>query len=325
MGHLLSLWLPAAAGLIVGSRPARRLPARRALATSTDERWPAWTESIEADASLLYMPFLEHQLGVLERLGAVEEPSALEPRLSYAAKARAKGGLQARVGSRVFSVGGVFRRVRMTYFDGGHSLQVFNSLWCLFGVQCFVQSARLGCTVAMPRYPALDRKDAPLLGIDLLRFGPKKFLCVVDAQPPAGRDPTDGSVPHDTSALDAIRAAPGNDALRGEVSSKWYDDNRFFSNQMLYGRFQEGEAEVNDVLFPAFVDYLDAYVDLVSSAPLDPAHAEAARAGHADYDVFNAARDPAHGLFTSYFGEDWANDFVHDFLFESAPRTSAHE
>ena len=77
MGYLLSLWLPAAAGLIVGSRPARRLPARRALATSTDERWPAWTESIEADASLLYMPFLEHQLGVLERLGAVEEPSAL--------------------------------------------------------------------------------------------------------------------------------------------------------------------------------------------------------------------------------------------------------
>ena len=125
--------------------------------------------------------------------------------------------------------------------------------------------------------------------------------------------------------LDAIRAAPGNDALRGEVSSKWYDDNRFFSNQMLYGRFQEGEAEVNDVLFPAFVDYLDAYVDLVSSAPLDPAHAEAAGAGHADYDVFNAARDPAHGLFTSYFGEDWANDFVHDFLFESAPRTSGHE
>ena len=37
-----------------------------------------------------------------------------------------------------------------------------------------------------------------------------------------------------------------------------------------------------------------------------------------DYDVFNAARDPAHGLFTSYFGADWANDFVHDFLFEQS-------
>ena len=102
----------------------------------------------------------------------------------------------------------------MTYFDGGQALQVFNSLW----------------------YPTFDRPDAPLLGVDLLRFGPKKFLCIVDAQPPQGR----ARAAHDTSTLDAIkRKYP---ALEGEVSSRYYDDNRFFSKQMLYGRFgDDGE------------------------------------------------------------------------------------
>ena len=77
----------------------------------------------------------------------------------------------------------------MTYFDGGQSLQVFNSLW----------------------YPTFDRPDAPLLGVDLLRFGPKKFLCIVDAQPPQGR----AHATHDTSTLDAIkRKYP---VLEGEV------------------------------------------------------------------------------------------------------------
>ena len=72
----------------------------------------------------------------------------------------------------------------MTYFDGGQSLQVFNSLW----------------------YPTFDRPDAPLLGVDLLRFGPKKFLCIVDAQPPQGR----ARAAHDTSTLDAVEVGHPN-------------------------------------------------------------------------------------------------------------------
>ena len=300
--HLLCTLFAASAALQAPQYRCRPNAAPRATVAAAEPpppaaRGPGWSTSVEEDAELLYMPFLEHQLALLDKLGAVEEHGALTPELGYATKAKAKtDGLAARVGSRVFSVPGAFRRVRMTYFDGGHSLQVFNSLW----------------------YPALDRADAPLLGIDLLRFGPKKFLCVVDAQPPGGRSPDDGSVPHDTSALDAVRGDPKNEELRGEVSSKWYDDNRFFSGQMLYGRFDRGAEAVDDTLFPAFVAYLAAYVDLVKTCDVDADGAAAASAAHADYDVFNAARDPAHGLFTSYFGADWANDFVHDFLFEQS-------
>ena len=48
------------------------------------------------------------------------------------------------------------------------------------------------------------------------------------------------------------------------LSSNRYDDNRYFSKQMLYSRFNEtGRAGVRASLFPAFADYLQAYVDVV--------------------------------------------------------------
>ena len=61
---------------------------RRAAAPAheTDDRWPGWTESVDGASELLYMPFLEHQLGVLGALGAAEVPSALPPHLALATK-----------------------------------------------------------------------------------------------------------------------------------------------------------------------------------------------------------------------------------------------
>ena len=36
---------------------------------------------------------------------------------------------------------------------------------------------------------------------------------------------------------------------------------------------------------------------------------------HISYDTYNAEVDPAHALFKSYFGKQWADDFVREFLF----------
>ena len=37
-----------------------------------------------------------------------------------------------------------------------------------------------------------------------------------------------------------------------------------------------------------------------------------------DYDQYSAERDPASGLFSSYFGHDWSERFLYEFLFEDA-------
>lgn len=38
------------------------------------------------------------------------------------------------------------------------------------------------------------------------------------------------------------------------------------------------------------------------------------------YDTYSADRDPAVGLFAAMFGEQWAEDFVHGFLFSLSER-----
>jgi 15,16-dihydrobiliverdin:ferredoxin oxidoreductase len=37
-----------------------------------------------------------------------------------------------------------------------------------------------------------------------------------------------------------------------------------------------------------------------------------------DYDQYSADRDPASGLFSSYFGHQWSEKFLYGFLFEDA-------
>jgi Ferredoxin-dependent bilin reductase len=46
------------------------------------------------------------------------------------------------------------------------------------------------------------------------------------------------------------------------------------------------------------------------------------------YDVYSALKDPAVGLFDTYFGKEWSADFVHKFLFEHssvAPSSPVHK
>ena len=48
------------------------------------------------------------------------------------------------------------------------------------------------------------------------------------------------------------------------MSSKFYDETQFFSQQMLFARFDD-EKIVTDDLFPAFKSYVKAHLDLVRS------------------------------------------------------------
>ena len=195
-------------------------------------------------------------------------------------------------------------------------MQVFNSLW----------------------YPRLERGErgqglvegAPLLGIDLLCFGSHKMLAVVDCQPLKGRcslkSSGGGGDEVGGSAFAAIRRR--YPSLCGKMSSRYYDENQFFSDAMLFGRFEDRELVATD-LFPAYQEYLAAYLDHIGDMKnLDvlggsnkEGLAALVRGQQMDYDQYSADRDPAHALFKSYFGDEWADDFVHDFLFTMADRS----
>ena len=58
---------------------------------------------------------------------------------------------------------------------------------------------------------------------------------------------------------------------------------------------------------------------LADATPLtDPSDIARVAKAQQDYDQYSADRDPAHGLFSSHFGTDWANRFLFEFLFEEA-------
>ena len=193
----------------------------------------------------------------------------------------------ARIGCMEFR-GETFRKVRMTYFDGGDAVQVFNSLW----------------------YPSYEL-EAPLFGVDLISLGLNRILAVIDFQP---LHPTPEYSAKYIDHLHAIRSKYPD--LHGVLSGKIYDDTSFFSKQMLFGRFTD-ESKVMPVVLPAFQEYLLSYVSMVSSLSpnTDDSAKDLVRSRQRSYDEYSALKDPAVGLFDAYFGKEWSHDFVHQFLF----------
>ena len=182
------------------------------------------------------------------------------------------------------------RKIRYTYIDAGGSAQVFNSVI----------------------YPG-HHYDLPLLGIDFLSFGAKKILVVLDFQPLFRYQA------YQEKYIEPMKGVRDryND-LAQNLEMKFYDANQYFSKYLLFAKTDP--ETVNKRLFPAYKAYLDLYWQMLDEAePLSqPEDIQRIVKAQKDYDQYSAERDPASGLFSSYFGKEWAEDFLHNFLFEDA-------
>jgi 15,16-dihydrobiliverdin:ferredoxin oxidoreductase len=169
-------------------------------------------------------------------------------------------------------------------------MQVFNAVW----------------------YPSYEY-DAPILGMDLISLGKNRVVNVIDFQPLLA---TDAYAAQYIDHLAPIRAKYPD--LQGTLSGKIYHDALFFSKQMLFGRMPD-ESKVKDTVFPAYQEYLSAYLQMMDRSQPDfsPERVAHVRARQSAYDAYNAVKDPAVGLYDAYFGKEWSNGFVHDFLFSN--------
>ncbi|MGH7999985.1 MAG: 15,16-dihydrobiliverdin:ferredoxin oxidoreductase [Brasilonema sp.] len=182
------------------------------------------------------------------------------------------------------------RKIRYTYIDAGESAQILNS-------------------VIYPGY----HYDLPLLGVDFLSFGKVKNLVVLDFQPLFQDEAYQRKYIEPLKSLHAKYPD-----LAQNLEMKFYDANQYFSKYLL---FAKTDAEtVATRLFEAFKDYLNLYWQMLEEAePLtDPEDIARIVKAQKDYDQYSADRDPASGLFSSYFGHEWAERFLYEFLFEDA-------
>jgi 15,16-dihydrobiliverdin:ferredoxin oxidoreductase len=166
-------------------------------------------------------------------------------------------------------------------------------------------------------YPDV-KYNLPVLGIDLLSFNRKKYLAIVDFQPLHEEEEE-----HATCYEHILKPIKNKyDNLKGRMSSKFYDETKFFSKEMLFARFEDGKV-VYDDLFPAFKSYVETHVDLVRSTPQAMTRQTVQHVFDRQraYDTYSAERDPAAGLFAAMFGKEWAEDFIFDFLFSLSERT----
>ena len=184
------------------------------------------------------------------------------------------------------------RRLRATRLDAGNVLQVFNAV----------------------AFPETDRQQ-PLLGIDLLQFGLRdKLVAVMDFQP-LRQEPD--YLERYAGDLKALQQRFPTFALGEEMRS--YDANRYFSPWLLFARGPV--TDLKESLQSAFALLLSAYWALHDAEQPDPRQREEVEALQRDYARYSVQKDPAHGLFTSYFGKSWADRFLHEFLFPEAVPT----
>lgn len=237
----------------------------------------------------LYQPFLDYAITLLqERLDL--QPYPIPTGFESKSAVVGKGKHQEQVLTTSYGYqASKLRQIRAAHVQGGNSLQVLN----------FVI------------FPQLDY-DLPFFGADLVTL-PGGHLIALDMQPLFRDDPA-YQEKYTKPILPIFQAYQPQLPWGGDFPE---EARPFFSPAFLWTRPQATEAVENDV-FAAFQDYLQAYMDFVDQA--EPAtNAQALREieeAQLRYLRYRAEKDPARGMFTRFYGAEWTEEYIHGFLFD---------
>ncbi len=94
----------------------------------------------------------------------------------------------------------------------------------------------------------------------------------------------------------------------------------FFSPGFLWSRIplgDNGEQIISEVLLPAYKDYLSLYLDLVNEADqVSHQRSKLLLQGQNNYLSYRAKKDPARGMLSRFYGNDWTESYIKNILFD---------
>tara|TARA_B100000029_G_scaffold64341_1_gene57612 strand:- start:1953 stop:2726 length:774 start_codon:yes stop_codon:yes gene_type:complete len=94
----------------------------------------------------------------------------------------------------------------------------------------------------------------------------------------------------------------------------------YFSPGFLWTRLPlgiEGDRLISEVLRPAYSEYLSLYLNLVEQAiEVSAPRSSLLLEGQKNYMRYRAKKDPARGLLTRFFGNEWTESYINDILFD---------
>ena len=236
----------------------------------------------------LYQPFLDYAIALLkERLELESYPIPPGFESKHAITGKGKKAQEVLTTSYGFATTKL-RQIRAAHVQGGNSLQVLN----------FVI------------FPQLNY-DLPFFGADLVTL-PGGHLVALDMQP----------LFHDAAYQKKYTEPIWSIFEQHKQKLEWGGDfpdeaKPFFSPAFLWTRPQKTEV-VETLVFAAFKDYLQAYLDFVAQAELitDTDRLDEILAAQKRYIAYRAEKDPARGMFTRLYGSEWTEEYIHGFLFD---------
>lgn len=236
----------------------------------------------------LYQPFLDYAIPLLKArldLAAYPIPAGFERKEALTGKGKKE---QLVVTTSHAFKSSKLRQIRAAHVEGGDALQVLN----------FVI------------FPQLNY-DLPFFGADLVTL-PGGHLIALDMQP----------LFHEAAYQKQYSEPILPIFNKYQKELPWGGDfpdeaKPFFSPAFLWTRPKETEA-VQITVFEAFKDYLQAYLDLVEQAQpvTDSQRLGEILEAQRRYINYRAAKDPARGMFTRFYGEEWTEEYIHGFLFD---------
>lgn len=237
----------------------------------------------------LYQPFLDYAITLLQKrldLQPYPIPAGFESKSAIVGKGKHQDEvLTTSYGYQAPKL----RQIRAAHVQGGKALQVLN----------FVI------------FPHLNY-DLPFFGADLVTL-PGGHLIALDMQP-LFRDDLGYQAKYTQPILPIFEPYQQHLPWGGEFPE---EARPFFSPAFLWTRPKETEVVENHV-FAAFKDYLQAYLDFVEHAvPITDAKALAdIEQAQRRYLHYRAEKDPARGMFTRFYGSEWTEEYIHGFLFD---------
>ncbi|HBE20820.1 MAG TPA: phycoerythrobilin:ferredoxin oxidoreductase [Cyanobacteria bacterium UBA11159] len=236
----------------------------------------------------LYQPFLDYALTLLKNrlpLAPYPIPEGFERKEGITGQGKRQ---QTVVTTSHAFKSQKLRQIRAAHVEGGSSLQVLN----------FVI------------FPQLNY-DLPFFGADLVTL-PGGHLIALDMQP------LFHNAAYQKKYSDPI--LPIFQHYQHDLP--WGGDfpeeaKLFFSPAFLWSRPKETSL-LQTRVFEAFKDYLKAYLDFVAEAQpvTDEQDLEAIAKAQLRYIDYRATKDPARGMFTRLYGEEWTEEYIHGFLFD---------
>lgn len=219
-----------------------------------------------------------------------------------------------------YPVAPVFLDQRDSVGSASRPVQAHTQVWACSTDKC--RQIRAACVEAGSAASVLNLVINPKTSFDLPFFGadlvtlPNGHLIALDLQPALKTDRL-----HTEAVWDQLTPIfqrwrdrlPGGGPIPEEAEP-------FFSPCFLWTRLPlgpEGDALINDVVFPAYLDYLTLYLNLVNDAePVSNDRESRLLDGQRRYTTYRAEKDPARGMLGRFHGKEWTERLIHDVLFD---------